>query len=145
MITRALAAALLVLALAGCGDDDTTDAAGPAQAVTTPVPTDVPTRTPDVKPGAALTSVLADVNELAPALESYFRGQPYPTKVEEVVAALPKARLKVSQGNSIGGYRYDASDVEFVLCVENTSGAYATYDTAPMTTGRSGESGGCPD
>ncbi len=140
MITRVLVAGLLVLTLAGCGEDDKAEDAGSGQILATPTPA----TTSAGKPSAALKSVLSDVNKLAPALESYFRGDPYPTKVSEVEAALPKAKLTLSEGNTIGGYRYDASDVEFVLCVENTSGAYATYDTAPMTTGQSGESGGCP-
>lgn len=148
MITRTLAAGLLMLSLAACGDDDDeiTTKLDPGQVTTAPQATaqNTPPPVADGKPSAALKSVLADVNKLAPALESYFRGDRYPTAVDEVVAALAKAKLTLSKGNSIGGYRYDASDVEFVLCVENTSGAYATYDTAPMTTGQSGESGGCP-
>ncbi len=146
MITRALVAGLLVLSVAGCGDDDdTADASSPAQVIATPTPVPTPTGKPKGgKVSAALTSVLNDVNRLAPALEGYFRGQEYPRSLDEVAAAMPKTGLELSKGNSIGGYRYDASDVEFVLCVENTSGAYATYDTAPMATGQSGESGGCP-
>ncbi len=147
MIRHALAAALLVLALAACGEneDAATDTPGAGVVLSTPVPTaEADTETPRDKPGAALTSVLKDVNTLAPALESYFRGDPYPTTVAEVVAALPKAQLKLSKGNTLGGYRYDPDEVEFVLCVENTSGAFATYDTAPMATGKQGETGGCP-
>jgi hypothetical protein len=146
VITRALVAGLLLLPLAACGDDDDTiDASTPAPIVGTPTPVPTPTGKPKGgKQSAALTSVLNDANRIAPALEGYFRGQEYPRTLDEVVAALPKSGLELSKGNSIGGYRYDASDVEFVLCVENTSGAYATYDTAPMSTGQSGETGGCP-
>jgi hypothetical protein len=136
---------LLVIALAGCGDDandsdnrDNTDAGAISAGPTTPV------STPVASPSAGLTSALADVGELAPSLESYFAAHTYPRSVAEVEAALPKANLRLAQGNSIGGYSYDDKTVEFVLCVENTSGAWATYDTKPMTTGSSGESGGCP-
>lgn len=137
---RHLLVALLIPALGACGDDDD-PAAGPQPEVTAQ-----PGASATERPGggAALESVLADVNDLAPALESYFRGRDYPTKLDEVVAALPRTGRKLSSGNSIGGYRYKADEVEFVLCVENTSGAWATYDTAPMTTAQSGESGGCP-
>ena len=147
VITRALVAALLLCTLAACGDDDdTSDASNPTPVVGTPVPAETPARGKPTagKPSAALKSVLNDVNTIAPALEGYFRGAEYPRTLDEVLAALPKSGLQLSKGNSIGGYRYDASDVEFVLCVENTSGAFATYDTAPMATGQSGESGGCP-
>lgn len=135
-----LLVALLIPALGACGDDD-----DPA-AVPQPAVTAQPEVSVTASPGAAkaLDSVLADVNDLAPALESYFRSRDYPTKLDDVVAALPKTGLKLSSGNSIGGYRYKADEVEFVLCVENSSGAWATYDTAPMTTGQSGETGGCP-
>lgn len=145
VITRALVAGLLVLAPAGCGDDDEeTRILGPGQVTTNPDSTPPGTVPPAGKPSAALKSVLNDANRIAPALEGYFRGEEYPRSLDEVAAALPKSGLELSKGNSIGGYRYDAADVEFVLCIENTSGAFATYDTAPMATGQSGETGGCP-
>jgi hypothetical protein len=133
-VKRLVLVALLVLALGACGDDDD------------PAVTSQPEVSVAESPGAgaALDSALSDVNELAPALESYFRSRDYPTTLADVVAALPRTGLELSPGNSIGGYRYQADEVEFVLCGENTSGAWATYDTAPMTTGQSGRTGGCP-
>lgn len=139
-VKRLVLVALLVSVLGACGDDD--EPAVAPQPEATPRPEVSVTETP--AGGAALDAVLADVTDLAPALESYFRGRDYPTQLADVVAALPETGLKLSPGNSIGGYRYKADEVEFVLCVENTSGAWATYDTAPMTTAQSSATGGCP-
>ena len=145
-VKRLLLVVLLISALGASGDDDDPAAAPQPEVTSRPEVTPQPEASVTASPGAAkaLDSVLADVNDLAPALESYFRSRDYPTKLDEVVAALPKTGLKLSPGNSIGGYRYKADEVEFELCVENTSGAWATYDTAPMTTGQSGKTGGCP-
>lgn len=139
-VKRLLLVALLTLPLGACGDDD--EPAATSQPEVTPQPAVSVAASP--ADSAALDAALADVNDLAPALESYFRGRDYPTKLADVVATLPRTGLKLSPGNTIGGYRYKADEVEFVLCVENTSGAWASYDTAPMTTAQSGESGGCP-
>ena len=54
------------------------------------------------------------------------------------------AGLAVTDGNTVAGYRYDDAAREFKLCVENASGAWATYDTAPMSVREAEESGGCP-
>src|SRR5262249_11698267 len=118
-----------------------TDAGAVAGVTASP---EVPDVTP-APPSAGLTSALADVGEIAPSLESYFRGNSYAKSVDEAIAALPKAGLRLAEGNSIGADKVRDSDTEFVLCIENPSGAWATYDTAPMKTGESGESGGCPD
>jgi hypothetical protein len=147
---RAWLPLLLVIALAGCGDDahdsDFRDNTGAGTISAGPISAGpaVQDPTPAASPSAGLTSALADVGELAPSLESYFRAHSYPRELADVVAALPEAGLRLARGNSIGGYSYDDKAVEFVLCVQNTSGAWASYDTAPMTTAQSGESGGCP-
>lgn len=98
----------------------------------------------DGLPSAELESVFADVREVAPRLESFYRGGDYPRTLEEVLATLDDAGVALSPGNSLGAYRYDPDAVEFELCIEHEGGAYATYDTAPMSTRLSGETGGCP-
>jgi hypothetical protein len=136
----ALAVALAAVLLTGCGDDDDAGADPPSSTV-------APARSaPAVAtPSPGLASALADVRTIAPRLESYYRGGAYPRDLAGVLASLPKAEVKPSPGNRLGAYRYDPAAVEFVLCVENASGAYATYDTAPMALGEQGETGGCPD
>jgi|GEM_PF-2703087 len=62
----------------------------------------------------------------------------------EVVETLGDAGLTLAPGNAIAGYVYDDAAVEFTLCVESESGAWATYDTAPMTLRENGAAGGCP-
>ncbi|MCZ4499291.1 MAG: hypothetical protein JWQ74_1844 [Marmoricola sp.] len=163
------AAALFALSACGSssGDDATPSIGGPATAETESV---VPAPEPSTAPAAPKSAVsesaapesaapaapkgataeqarstVDDVAAYAPALEQTFRGKPYPTTLAGAVAvARQLTNLKLSRGNSFGSYRYDPSDVEFKLCVENTSGAYAIYDTSPMTTVESGKSGGCP-
>ena len=81
---------------------------------------------------------------MAVSLESFYRGTPYPETTVEVIDTLADAGLRLSEGNRIAGYVYDAAAVEFRLCVENDSGAWATYDTAPMTLRENGVRGGCP-
>lgn len=150
----ALAAGLLAV-LSGCGDDENAATTAPpdVRASEFPVPAPDPStagpgpsvRSSDAVPTAEpLDSVLADVRIAAPRLEGFFRGQEYPRELADVVAALAEAGVALSPGNRLGAYRYDPDAVEFVLCVENSSGAFATYDTAPMATGEKGEDGGCP-
>lgn len=132
--------ALLGAVLAGCGDDSSDSASAPTPSVAATVGS-----TPSAGPSDELTSTVQDVSKAAPRLEGYFRGGQYPTKLGDARQAFDELGDKLDPGNSIGGYSYDPKAVEFVLCVENTSGAWATYDTAPMATGKSGETGGCPD
>jgi hypothetical protein len=141
-------AALLALGttlVAGCGDDEKSPAApAPTVAAATATPEPSSSAEPGQDPGSALASVTDDVVRVAPQLESYYRGKPYPRTVDEVVASLAGADVTLSKGNRVGGYRYDPDAVEFVLCIQNSSGAWATYDTAPMTAGKGGAAGGCP-
>ena len=124
-------------ALVGCGADDGEPGVG---ADTSETPTPVET----TSGATSLASVQSDVENLAVSLESFYRGTPYPQTVDEVIASLPDAGLSLSPGNSIGSYVYDPDAVEFTLCVEDDAGAWASYDTAPMSVRDTGESGGCP-
>lgn len=97
---------------------------------------------PQASPG--LTSATSDVTRIAPKLEQYYFEKGYPRDLAGAKASLKPAGQAVSKGNKVAGYSYDEVAREFVLCIQNTSGAWATYDTAPMATGASGEAGGCP-
>ncbi|MGQ0629571.1 MAG: hypothetical protein ACT4P1_00900 [Sporichthyaceae bacterium] len=157
-MTRIGAALALVLAVgltAGCGDGEAaTPAPVPGAPATVPVAPDsgpgpgqdTPTDSgpSDGAPSAGLTSVLQDVGKLAPALESFYRGKNYPRTLKTVVASLADANVDLAPGNRIAAYRYDPAAVEFELCIQNEDGAFASYDTAPMSPVRQGESGGCP-
>ncbi|MCY7396789.1 MAG: hypothetical protein LH468_11700 [Nocardioides sp.] len=116
----------------------------------TPEPTPTPTREPSSAaptsrgPSPELVSVRDDVELVAPSLESFYRDREYPVDLDQVLSTLAEADVPLSPGNRVAGYLYDGDAVEFQLCIENESGAFATYDTAPMTLRRSGETGGCP-
>ena len=92
----------------------------------------------------APAAVGVEVERLAVDLEGYYRGGDYPTDVDGVLASLEGAGLEPAPGTEIGGYTYDPDAVEFVLCVQDQEGVWATYDTAPMSLRESGGSGGCP-
>ena len=96
----------------------------------------------DVSPG--LTTALSDVERVAVALESYYRDAGYPEDLDGAIASLEPAGLELSPGNSVATYAYDADAVEFSMCVQTEDGAFATYDTAPMSLRQTGETGGCP-
>ena len=98
----------------------------------------------DVSSEAALSSVQSDIQTVAPDLENFYRDTTYPKTLDEAQAALEDAGIELSTGNTIGGYLFDAEATEFTLCVENESGPWATYDTAPMSMSEGGETGGCP-
>ena len=124
MRTLALTLSTVVfLAVTGCGSDMSSD--------------------PTPEPGNADTTQV-DAEKFAVRLEQVFAGSSYPSEQAGAEAAAQKDGLKLSPGNSIGSYVYDPDDVEFKLCVENTDGAYATYNTSPMSVQDSGDSGGCP-
>jgi hypothetical protein len=91
-----------------------------------------------------LESATADVSRVAPKLEQYYFVHGYPRDLDGAKASMREIGLTLSKGNDLGGYRFKESEREFILCVQNTSGALATYDTAPMATGINGEHGGCP-
>lgn len=98
----------------------------------------------EAEPSAELTSVIDDANRVTPPLESYFFGAGPADTLEEAVAALAEIDLELSPGNVVGSYLYDDADEDFKLCVEGPTGAFATYDTSPMSLFETGESGGCP-
>lgn len=126
---------LLPLSLLACGQDDAAPASGSSY--------DAPASTPATT-SAGLASAAADVERLAVRLESFYRGGDYPRDVETARETLGPAGLTLSEGNTIATYVYDEDAVEFALCVEAPDGAWATYDTAPMSVREAGESGGCP-
>lgn len=142
-----LAAVTAVAALAlvaACGSDAPRGSAP----TTPPAPTSASPSSPAPEnPSAekARASVVDDVQEFAPALEQVFFSQGYPTDLAGALrTAQELTNLQLERGNTIASYRFDDADQEFQLCVENTGGAYAVYDTAPMSTITSGDSGGCP-
>lgn len=130
----------LVLALAGCGDDASTTPSSPAASAD---PGDLVT--PPSNPSADLRSAQADVESLAVQLESYYRGGDYPQDLDELLGTLADAGVAPTGENVVAGYVYDPDTVEFTLCVETPSGAWATYDTEPMSLRQGAETGGCPD
>lgn len=122
------------MALTACAADPVTPAADASGAGTSAAGV-----TPE------LAGALQEVGRLAPALESALRGTDYPDDLAGALAAVDEAGLDVADGYAVAGYAYDAAAVEFELCVAHTaSGAWATYDTAPMSLREQGEDGGCP-
>jgi hypothetical protein len=95
-------------------------------------------------PSATEKSVRKDVEAYAVQLEQVFAGSTYPKTTAAAVGIAKELDLTLSPGNTIASYVYDPDKVEFKLCVQNTSGAWAVYDTRPMTVLKSGASGGCP-
>lgn len=152
-----LLATVLTVTVAGCGSDesDSPKTATDQSTATTP-------STPDSMAGMdmgdmgsdssedgedggdAAASTQADAEKIAVRLEQVFAGSTYPKDLAGALEAAQQEGLETSAGNTIAGYEYDADDVEFKLCVENSSGAYAIYDTRPMSMRGAGDSGGCP-
>jgi hypothetical protein len=99
--------------------------------------------TSELQSDAELASVTADALRVTPPLESYFFGAGHATTLEEAVAALAENELELSPGNQVGGYAYDEADEDFKLCIQGPTGAFATYDTSPMSLFETGASGGC--
>lgn len=99
------------------------------------------------KPAAdnSAASTADDVTEYAVAMEQYFFANGYPKDLAGALATAKRlTNLSLSPGNKIATYRFDEMTSEFQLCVENTSGASATYDTEPMSTIETTKTGGCP-
>jgi hypothetical protein len=130
---RSLATAFALVLLIACGDDDTGGASSDG---------DAPTDSTELSP--ELASVVEDAQRMAPALESELRGTDYPTDLAGALDVLTSAGIEPTDGNVVGGYEYDPDTVEFVLCIEGPSGAFASYDTRPMSLFTTGESSGCP-
>ncbi|GAA4129588.1 hypothetical protein GCM10022215_42310 [Nocardioides fonticola] len=117
--------AVVALGATACSDD--TDAAGA-----------------DSGASASSQPAIDAVSSIAPQLESAVRSETYPMTLEEAVARIDELGLTPAAPLQVAGYRYDADQVEFTLCVEDAdSGAYATYNTAPMSVRQAGDSGGC--
>ena len=129
---------LLPLSLAACGEDDTATS-GPSAAASGDLVT------PPSNPSGDLQSAQADVESLAVQLESYYRGGDYPQDLDDLLGTLADAGVAPTGENVMAGYVSDPDTFEFTLCVETPSGAWATYDTEPMSLRQGAESGGCPD
>lgn len=93
---------------------------------------------------AALASVRSDAQRIAVRLEKDFATGSYPRDLAGMTRAADRLHLAPSAGNTLGGYHFDRGAREFRLCVENPTGAFAVYDTAPMKVGESARAGGCP-
>jgi hypothetical protein len=144
----ALVLAALPALLSGCGGGDDKSAAPTNHSATTSDTTAAATISPAPTSSASAVDTeklaIADVTKVAPALEAYFRVHGYPTDLEKVFQAMAPAGLTMDQSDALASYTYRASDQEFVLCVQNDSDAWASYDTAPMQVVKHGQSGGCP-
>jgi hypothetical protein len=97
-----------------------------------------------VPAGVGLVSATGDVSRVAPALDTYYRTNGYPTTLEDVARSMPKANLTMDPTNALAGYRLDPDAKQFRLCVENDAGSWATYDTAVNGVADHGLTGGCP-
>lgn len=135
--------AALVAFLGACGSDEAVDAVDPAAPGTSL--SGAPGADPaDVDRAAALAAVQDEVGVVAPALESFYRGTSYPQTLAEARDSLAEAGIDLMIGHTVGGYAYDDAATEFTLCIQGPSGAWATYDTAPMSLREGAENGGCP-
>lgn len=150
MRTLMLSITIAVLyVVSGCGrgvavtSDNGKDTAPQAQASDSASPGQVAT---DQSQDSAQDEISTerDVEAFAVRLEQIFAGSSYPKDLAGVLAAARTSGVHLSTDDSIAGYKYDPSDTEFQLCVQNKSGAYAIYDTHPMSVQSSGDSGGCP-
>ena len=151
--------AALVLALSACSNDapdapSTTDPAPSTSAPSTSQPA-VPATASESPSGSApsapagnaaaeLASVTDDALRVTPPLELYFFSVGPAPDLDGAVAALEEIDQELSPGNTVGGYVYDTADEDFRLCIEGPAGAFATYDTSPMSLFETGETGGCP-
>ena len=147
---RLVVPVLICLALAGCARDDSDEpdsspapgaASSPAEAGD---PSSEPSDSASSEPSDELATVIADAVRVTPPLEGYFFQSGHATTLDEAVAALAELELDLSPGNEVGSYLYDEADEDFKLCIQGPTGAFATYDTSPMSLFETGETGGCP-
>lgn len=160
LVAVAVTAALGVLAACG-SDSESSDgpvAGAPSSAPASSAPASsapaaVPSKpaassakpAPKKASAASVRSVADDVQEYAVALEQFFFDNGYPQDLAGALASAKKlTNLSLSAGNKIATYTFDPDASEFQLCVENPSGASATYDTEPMSTIQTTNTGGCP-
>lgn len=150
--------AALAFTVSACGGTDmpdnglptsgaNSDASPSPSAISSPSSPRSPTKAPVAEPpdaAEAVESTLADAEEFAVELEQVFFDSGYPKDLAGAIAAADKTDLQLEPGNTIASYVFEPDTSEFRLCVENVSGAYATYDTRPMSMRESGPSGGCP-
>lgn len=137
MVRHLLAAVVAATVLTGCAvggaPESVAGTPGPAGPIA------------DQIPSAELRAVMQEVAQVAPALEQHVRGSAYPRTVAEAEAALADAGLELTADHAVGAFVHDPDRIEFELCIEHTTGAWAAYDTAPMSTRDWGEDGGCPE
>lgn len=129
---------LICLSLTGCSSDDADEPDS------SPAPGAASSPEEAGEPSEELASVIDDANRVTPPLEGYFFQSGHATTLDEAVAALAELELDLSPGNEVGGYLYDEADEDFKLCIQGPTGAFATYDTSPMSLFETGETGGCP-
>jgi hypothetical protein len=140
-----LLTAVLAVSVAGCGSAQSdTGTANDQPTLTAPTTDDSMAGMDMGGSDDAAASTQADAEKIAVRLEQIFAGSSYPKDLAGAIKVARANGLEPAEGNTIGGYTYDPNDVEFKLCVENSSGAYAIYDTRPMSMRGAGDSGGCP-
>jgi hypothetical protein len=120
--------------VSGCGSHGSS-----AAGATVPV-----TNAPAGASTPGLTTAINDVKRVAPALQAYFRTNGYPTTLEEVAKSMPKAKLTMDPSDGLGGYTFNPATKQFVLCVENDSGAWASYESMTGSVDQQGLKYGCP-
>lgn len=136
----ALVLAALPALLAGCGGGDSKDAnSSGSQSGKTG---GAPGATVTLSPQAAQATAMADVNQVAPKLEAYFRAHGYPADLAGVAKAMTEAGLFMDPSDALATYKLNPTTKQFTLCVQNDNGAWALFDTGSI--GSHGTSGGCP-
>ena len=128
--------ALLSTAAAGCGNS-----AVPVR--TAALVVGASSADPDQKPSMAVSAAVGDVRRAAPALAAWFSAHGYPTSLQQAAAAVPRTGIVLDPSDALAGYRLEPGGRQFLLCVQNLTDAWASYDTA---TGHLVHriSGGCP-
>lgn len=144
-----VASAVALVAVSACGSETEPDVEASSRVTASAAPSapaPVATEPPAERASAAsVRSTADDVAAYAVAMEQVFFGSGYPDDLAGALVTAEKlTNLSLSPGNVIASYRFDPETREFQLCVENPSGASATYDTEPMSTVATTDSGGCP-